>query len=73
MSWFDRPAPVEASAAERAAPTTYFNPDQCAACGSRNTQRHTIRAGDYDLEVCVDPKPCRKRAEDAGIWKVYPR
>lgn len=61
MSWFTRPAPVEPSAAERA-PTTYYEANRCAACGSVRFERRVVRAGEYEVEVCVDHGACLDRA-----------
>ena len=68
MSFLDRlrTAPVEPSAAERAA-------DACAACRGPGPLHLLDIGGGYGKQkVCEDPKACRLRATAAGIWKRYP-
>jgi hypothetical protein len=65
MSWFTRPAPVEPSAAERALP-------RCDACHTSTEPLEPLRVQGLDLLVCVEPTPCRERAQAAGMWKRVP-
>lgn len=66
MSLWNRPAPVEPSAAERVAAVV----PRCDACLTPGLPTHTVPVPGYGpVVVCVGPVGCRERAQAAGIWK----
>lgn len=70
----DYGGPREPSAAERAIDMPAAGPHPCAACGDTSrVHRIDIGGGFGKQYVCVEPKPCRHRATQAGIWGRYPR
>ena len=52
-----------------------FKPEQCEACHGRpdldrSVRLHFITVERQEVRACVEPVPCRLRAERAGLYKV---
>lgn len=45
--------------------------DSCKSYGPPALLEQRLVAG-HEVTMCIDPRSCRRRAELAGIWAVYP-
>jgi len=41
----------------------------CDSCRSTTEPTEIRRMDGIEVRICVQPSPCRRRAEAAGIWK----
>lgn len=73
MSLWNRNAPAEQSHADRAIGLPAEGPQHCTACGDTSrVHLHDIGGGFGRQYVCVEPKPCRERAQAQGIYGRVP-
>lgn len=72
MGLWGHAAQKEQSAADRAIGDPGEGPHNCSACGDTSRVHQVEIGGGFGRQwICVEPLPCRERAQRQGIWKVY--